>query len=200
MNEKKFYDNLWEIKQNNNKETKRDFLHRIFVDKVFNPFDNDRIDVGEKLLRPGERILDLGVWGGTFLNLPGIKSKFSERIGIDVSTKSIEYAQNMGINAIEWNLNNVPYPFENNFFDAITILAVLEHLFDPYEIITEIQRILKPGGELIIALPNIASFSNRIRLLLGKNLVTSDDNGWDGGHLHYFTISETKKLLNNYGF
>ena len=195
MSEKNFYDNLWIMKKKGEKKP-RDFFHRYFLDYVIDYAANDRIEVAAKMLTGGQRVLDLGIWGGTFLNLPDIKNKYSDRFGLDISRESVIAAKESGItNAQEWNLNAFPYPFKDSYFDSVSLLAVVEHLFDPDEVIIEAYRLLKPGGQIVLALPNVASLSNRMRLFLGKLPITSDDPGWDGGHLHYFTISEAKKLL-----
>jgi SAM-dependent methyltransferase len=98
------------------------------------------------------------------------------------------------------NLNTNPLPFPEVSFDAVTMLAVLEHVFDPYMAVTEVRRVLKPAGQFIVAVPNVASASNRLRILGGRIPVTSTGSGWDGGHLHYFTPYDLKKLLHNSGF
>jgi SAM-dependent methyltransferase len=84
----------------------------------------------------------------------------------------------------------------------VTFVAVIEHLIDPYHILAEIKRVLKTNGVfvLIIGAPNVASFSNRIRILTGHRPRTSFDMGWDGGHLLYFTPRDLKGLLAQYGF
>ena len=201
MNEKMFYDELWELKSKGGRSKPRDIFHKLIIDRIFDPFDKDRIDVAAKMLNPGDRILDLGIWGGRFLTLPEIKTKFASQYGMDISQESVIKARENGIaNVFEWNLNNIPYPFEHNYFDAVALLAVLEHLFNPEVVVAEIYRLLKPGGQFVLALPNIASLSNRARLLMGILPVTSLDPGWDGGHLHYFTIQAAKTLLTENGF
>lgn len=52
------------------------------------------------------------------------------------------------------NLDEFPYPFDSNRFEHIEADHVLEHLHHPLEAITEIHRILTPGGKLIIRVPH----------------------------------------------
>ncbi len=54
------------------------------------------------------------------------------------------------------NLNQVPYPFEDNTFDEILASHILEHLDKPFEIMKELHRILKPGGKLIVKVPHFS--------------------------------------------
>lgn len=54
------------------------------------------------------------------------------------------------------DLNAFPYPFEDNSIDRIEMTHILEHLEKPFHVMREIHRILKPGGELYIAVPHFS--------------------------------------------
>jgi 2-polyprenyl-3-methyl-5-hydroxy-6-metoxy-1,4-benzoquinol methylase len=89
-------------------------------------------------------------------------------------------------------------------FDAVTILMVLEHVFDPFTVVEEIARVTKPKGYLVINVPNIAYIKHRLGLLVGQLPVTSSVNcwemrEWDGGHIHYFTLERLTWLLKQFG-
>jgi len=57
---------------------------------------------------------------------------------------------------VQHDLNVLPYPFSDNYFDLVEADHVLEHLDKPFLVMTEIHRILKPGGELIIKVPHFS--------------------------------------------
>lgn len=58
-------------------------------------------------------------------------------------------------------------PYEDDFFDVVSLLAVIEHLPDsPKKLLGEIRRVLKPGGTLIVDTPNSASAYKRILFFL----------------------------------
>lgn len=57
---------------------------------------------------------------------------------------------------IFWDLEKIPYPFENNSFFLIEASHVLEHLSNPLEVMKELHRILAPGGKLIIKVPHFS--------------------------------------------
>lgn len=86
-------------------------------------------------------------------------------------------------------------PFADKSFAVVTCLAVLEHVFDPLFVFKEIVRVAKPGGLIIVEVPNLAWFPRRLTLLLGGRPRTSWAPGWDGGHLQYFTETDLKKLF-----
>jgi methionine biosynthesis protein MetW len=199
---KKFYENLWKGKKSGQLPPlqSRDWFHRIFLDWFFNPLENPRYDVALQLLKPGARLLDIGCWDGRLLELIRHADLFSELYGVDLPFKAVECVKLKGFNAQVVDLNGEPLPFQDEYFDAVMLLAVLEHIFDPYAVIREIHRVLRPGGTLIIDIPNVASFTNRTRILFGRLPVTSADPGWDGGHLHYFTKYALDQFLLSEGF
>ena len=199
---KSFYKSHWKGKQSGQITPlqNRDWFHRIFVDWFFNPLENPRHSVALDLLKPGVRILDIGCWDGRFLEKIRQADLFSELYGIDLPPEAVEKVCSLGFDAQVIDLNSESIPFPDDYFDAISLLAVLEHIFDPYMVIREIYRILRPGGILIIDVPNVGSFTNRCRILLGRLPVTSQDPGWDGGHLHYFTKYALDQFLVSEGF
>jgi len=54
------------------------------------------------------------------------------------------------------NLDHCPYPFKDETFELIEMNHVLEHLQNPFKVMKEIYRILKPGGIVIIKVPHFS--------------------------------------------
>ena len=159
-----------------------------------------RTEVAGALLRPGARLLDVGCWGGEGLERMGASALFPELHGVDLIEASVQAARRRGIKAEVVDLNMRPLPYPDRFFDAVTCLAVIPQVFDPEAVVAELHRVLTPGGQLVLSVGNVAVLPNRVRLLLGRRPRTSPDPGWDGGQLHYFTLSETHRLLERHGF
>jgi len=65
------------------------------------------------------------------------------------------------------NLDQDVMPFVDDSFIIITMTEVIEHLENPLNALREINRVLKPGGKLIISTPNIGRFTNMIREVRG---------------------------------
>jgi SAM-dependent methyltransferase len=98
-------------------------------------------------------------------------------------------------------------------YDAVILLALIEHLFDPLRAMRHIHGWLRPGGFAWIDTPNVAKWTRRLKLLAGRfpstasqeeGLVTYDGEPadlHDEGHLHYFTYrSLTRMLVERCGF
>jgi len=178
----------------------RDWFHRFILDPIFDPTANPRSDIALRLLDSGTSLLDVGCWDGRLLEKIRDAGLYKELTGVDIVEAGVNLTRNKGFNAQVVDLNDGVLPFPDQHFDTVTMLAVLEHIFDPYTIIREIRRILRPGGTLIIDVPNVASLTNRVRILLGRIPITSHDSGWDGGHLHYFTKDALDRFLQREGF
>ncbi|MBF0504537.1 MAG: class I SAM-dependent methyltransferase [Candidatus Omnitrophica bacterium] len=58
-----------------------------------------------------------------------------------------------------------PLPFETASFDYVILAEVIEHLRNPYQVLQELGRILKPGGKMVLSTPNILSLKSRMRFL-----------------------------------
>lgn len=203
MPDVEYYEDLWRQKSGEKRHElrKRDWFHRLFLDRVVK-YDvlNSGTCIVSNLINNGDRVLDIGCWGGESALKMGLFEKFREVYGVDLIESSVKSAIEKGMKAVPCNLNSQNLPWSNDFFDTVICMAVLEHVFEPNDVIKEIYRVLKLNGSLFISVPNVASFSNRIRILFGKTPITSLDPGWDGGHLHYFTYRDIKNWLMKSGF
>ena len=84
-------------------------------------------------------------------------------------------------------------------FDVVVCADVLEHLARPEALLERIHGWLRPGGTLLVSLPNIANVSVRLSLLLGHFRYT-DRGILDRTHLSFYTLSSAEHLLESSGF
>ena len=97
------------------------------------------------------RILDIGVGTGDFLL--ECKNQNWEILGIEPNDKAKGIAVGKGI-----KFGDTIEKLESNSFDVITMWHVLEHVPDVEHQVTELKRLLKPSGTIIIAVPNFKSY------------------------------------------
>src|SRR5687767_13049798 len=125
-------------------------------------------------LRDG-RILDVGC--GSFPYFLAHTS-FKEKFAIDQIPLSSNTASELKIESFTLDLEIEPHlPFEDNFFEAVTLLAVVEHL-DPAlmaKLFKEVYRVLKPGGMVILTTPaawsdGLLKFMARISLVSAEEI------------------------------
>jgi len=160
-----------------------------------------RTEVVSRLARPGGALLDVGCGDGGLLerNL----GRFEAVHGIDVAANRVDRAGALSDGRVHVQVGNIDagLPYRDAAFDVVTCIAVLEHVFDPIALVHELARVLKPNGQLIVEVPNVAFLSRRVGLLFGKMPRTAfNEPGWDGGHLHYFTFENLEQLLVDNGF
>ena len=110
---------------------------------------------------------------------------------------------------VVWNIEQIPFPFPDNYFDEIIAKDIIEHL--PFAkiraVLKELHRILKPGGKIYIQVPDLEAIFYKI--ILG---IYRDDfeviSYWVYGGQDYdynfhktgFTITALKKILQLQGF
>jgi 2-polyprenyl-3-methyl-5-hydroxy-6-metoxy-1,4-benzoquinol methylase len=83
-------------------------------------------------------------------------------------------------------------------FDAIIFGDVLEHLRDPRGVLEKMSGLLKPGGKILISLPNVANIWVRLNLLFGR-FNYSRVGILDESHLRFFTLKTAKQLATDSG-
>jgi 2-polyprenyl-3-methyl-5-hydroxy-6-metoxy-1,4-benzoquinol methylase len=127
------------------------------------------------------RILDIGAGVGDFLAVA--KNDGWETFGTEPSDKAKAIAIKKGVSFVN-NLSQL----ENNSFDVITMWHVLEHVPDLENQISELKRLLKPTGTILIAVPNFNSFDANY---YGKFWAAFDIPI----HLWHFSKTAIKKLF-----
>jgi len=146
------------------------------------------------------KILDLGAGSGA--DLLTIKSRLKH---LNVCLFAIEnYAPNVEIlnSTGEICVNSIDieqsiYPFENEYFDIIIMNQVLEHTKEVFWIFSEISRVIKKRGLIIVGVPNLASFHNRIALLFGIQPTCIKVLS---AHVRGFTVNSLKEFVETDGY
>lgn len=134
-------------------------------------------------------LLDIGSGTGFFAGF--MKNEGWNVLGIEINEKARNFSRKeFGIGALDPSeIRNL----EPASFDCITLWHVLEHFYDPYSYMDDIGRLLKPGGKLIIALPNSGSYDCR---KYGEYWAA-----WDvPRHLWHFTPQTFRRFAGKTGF
>lgn len=129
------------------------------VEKVLDHFRRARDVRITNYIKPPAKILDIGCGNGGFLSY--LINKGFDGYGIELPGKAAGRAGKIpGLNLKTGRLTRQDY--SENFFDGICMWHVFEHLTEPKETLRIIGKILKPGGYLIMSLPNIDSVQSRL--------------------------------------
>jgi len=151
---------------------------------------NKRIHLIKKYKENGS-LLDIGCGSGEFLNAMQIIPGWN-LTGVELNS----YAADKAIDRYNLRIFNGTLEqafFPNETFDVVTLWDVLEHLHDPTASLIEIRRILKPGGLLVLRVPNYQSWQRR---LFGRHWAGLDAPR----HLYVFDAITLSRLLENSGF
>ena len=107
-----------------------------------------------------------------------------------------------------FNAETDRYPYPDESFHTVLCCELIEHLFqDPMFLMSEVNRILKPGGHLVLTTPNIASLRGVEAILQGYHpgffhayIKPSESGEVDARHNREYTPEEVHHLLTNSGF
>jgi ubiquinone/menaquinone biosynthesis C-methylase UbiE len=86
-----------------------------------------------------------------------------------------------------------PLPFGNGSFDLVWCSEVIEHVADTGQWLSEVRRVLAPGGRLLVTTPS----HGRVRVAVGGVERFSEPLG---DHLHLYTRGSLRTLLREFGF
>jgi len=149
---------------------------------------NRALKVVEKYVRIG-KLLDIGTAGGSFL--AAAKKRGWQVNGIEPNKWLCDWGKkNYGIEIKQGTLekNN----FEAGSFDLVTLWDVLEHVPDPTDTLTRVNKLLKMNGSLVVNYPDIDSSVAKLMKRKWVFILTV--------HLFYFTPTTIRKLLEKCGF
>ena len=96
------------------------------------------------------RVLDIGSGIGEFLEY------YTDSIGIDIHRDCVTFCKSKGLNCLHADVYKLP--FDDNSFDGVLLNNILEHLEKPDDAFSEIKRVLRNDGKLLIELPGKKGF------------------------------------------
>jgi SAM-dependent methyltransferase len=157
----------------------------------------------------GRRLLDVGAF-------PGHLSLGALDLGYEVYALTGRNESTTCLNQIEerFSRNNIslamadvesePFPYVDEFFDVVLASEIIEHLhFNPYRLLRESFRVLKPGGHIILSTPNLSRLDNLIRLWEGRSVHSEIKGRFDESfssilsarHIREYTAHELSYML-----
>jgi SAM-dependent methyltransferase len=144
--------------------------------KIFSQYLDDLWNEAERLSRETikemlsgegvEVLLDCGCDDGSFTEEVTRAIGSTKTIGIEIEADRAALARERGIDVRTADLNE-GFPVSNEEVDGVVLNQVIEHLNDTDNLMSEIWRILKPGGVAVIATENLSSWHNIFALVMG---------------------------------
>ena len=177
--------------------------------KRINHYDKYVIDMSQvyykKIIREVNRVynkplkmLDIGCFDGS-LGENFIKQGW-DVYGIEAHNDACDKASKKGLKVTKKDIEE-GLPYAESFFDCVIAAEIIEHLYDTDKFLDEIKRLLKPSGLIIVTVPNIACFINRINILIGKYPRYCEyQAGTAGGHIRVYNKQAILKQLIEHNF
>jgi methionine biosynthesis protein MetW len=172
----RFYDAYWQAKG----------------DKV----DRQRLELLARHVCAGQRVLQVDCGPGWLPEL--LQARGACVVATDLSQAAVERAKARGVDARQFDIDDGPLPFEDAAFDAVISDSQLEHRIDTEHALDEMVRVLRPGGRLILLLPNAAHWRMRWWVLTGR-FPYVEHTPTDPLHLRFFTLHDARRLLERRG-
>jgi len=148
---------------------------------------------------PG-RLLDVGTGAG--LLLKAAQRRRWQAVGYDVDPSTVQkVGSKLNVEIRTGSFNAMAWPA--NHFDAAIMHHVLEHVKDPRSYLDTIRKTLRPGGILLIVIPNLASVSSSLKRWMEKARLRRKRVGayYDTPHhLLYFSPASLRAFLRRSGF
>ncbi|MGH2768715.1 MAG: methyltransferase domain-containing protein [Candidatus Methylomirabilales bacterium] len=162
-----------------------------------------------------DRMLDMGCGFGGLSMAMGKRLGMNEVHGVDIDVDALAEAEQKGVKASRCEVGKDRLPYPDNSFDLLTSFGMLDYLpfFD--DAMREIFRVIKPEGYVVVSLPNLASWYNRLALLLGyqpRDIEVSREvvpgihpyyrkrGSEPTGHIHAVTTGAFRELAEHFGF
>ena len=181
-------------------------------------YDREKLSLHllSRVAKKNAYFLDAGCGHGDFLRY--VKKYFSELKlkGLDYSKKEVAEARRSGFDVVQSNFEE-GIGLKSNQFDIAYAGELIEHLYNPDIFLTEMHRIIKKNGHLIISTPNLHAWFNRILFplgiqplfvemstksrLIGAGILKKLKGGINPvGHVRIFTLAALRDILEMYGF
>lgn len=150
-------------------------------------------------------VLDVGCGTGLFMKHI-INVGCTQCFGVDGHTDFAHLAIKRGYKEVRQieDLNVDKLPFEDEKFDVVVCKDVFEHLLNPMHAVSEIKRVLKPGGIFLLHVPNHFPLSARLKFLFTNDIDTfsffKNESRWTFPHIRFYEFNDTLQILSTFNF
>jgi ubiquinone/menaquinone biosynthesis C-methylase UbiE len=143
-------------------------------------------------VRPGDHALDLGCGDGRFTGL--LAAAGAQPVGADVAETALRRARaaHPDIDFVRAEVDGA-LPLQDGAFDVVWASEVIEHVADTARWLSEVRRVLRPQGRLLLTTPN----HSRLAILIGGLERYADPLS---DHLHLYTRKSLRQLLEEFHF
>ena len=144
-------------------------------------------------------VLDLGCASGIMGQKLLEAGKAAEVVGAEIFPAAAAEAEKVYRKVYLGDVEEMDFDYQN-YFDYVICGDVLEHLKDPYKIMQRISRWLKPGGKVLICVPNVRNYRLLTDLVFRGKCEYVSAGILDKTHFRFFTRSSCRSMVEEAGF
>jgi GT2 family glycosyltransferase len=174
------------------------FKEKWGFDARYSTFCRHEIIEFMEINKPNIKVLEVGcACGATLLRIKYL-NKTAEIHGIELCPEPAAIAKHFAHVTAE-NIENTHIAYQEGFFDYIIFADVLEHLYQPQQVLENMKKYLKPDGYILASIPNVMHVSV-VKDLLKGNWTYQDAGILDKTHIRFFTFREIDKMFIQAGY
>ncbi|MDC8772992.1 class I SAM-dependent methyltransferase [Roseateles albus] len=163
-------------------------------------FNFVRRDIEALLPSRAERVLEIGCAAGATLNWLKESGRADHTTGIEPMAQAASVARARVDQVLEGPAEALLTQLPPESFDLVLCLDVLEHLVDPWVVMQQLRGLVRPGGTVIVSLPNVRNHRVVLPLLLAGRFEYQEAGIMDRTHLRFFSRQGALELLEHAGF
>ncbi len=175
------------------------YLEAMYKEKSPDYYAGGRSDfVGWLEANPNARILELGSGDGSTSALAKASAKCKEYVGIEMFEEAAQKSRAVIDKVHIGDVDQLKLPYPENYFDALIMSEVIEHLIDPEDTVRKLLKLVRTDGLVMASSPNVASFQMILQLWNGR--FDYQDSGYmDRTHLRWFTPETFREFFEDLG-
>ena len=151
-----------------------------------------------RLVGPGKRVLELGCSTGFITRR--LLQQHCVVTAVESDMEAAAVAANTAAVVLNRDLNSPLWTESlNTEFDVVLMGDVLEHLINPLNVLQQVRSLLRPGGKLVICLPNVVHWLTRLQIAAGR-FNYQPIGTLDLTHLRFFTAASARSMIQAAGY
>lgn len=144
-------------------------------------------------------VLEVGCGSGETGALAKSRGKAGHYVGIELFPAAGARAGRVLEQVLIADVEKLELPWPDATFDAVVLSEVLEHLVEPWALLSRLARVVKPGGMVFASSPNVSHW-RVVRELVAGRFELTDRGVFDRTHMRWFTPSTFRAMFERAGF
>lgn len=160
---------------------------------------NFRKELLDLIPNSSRKVLEFGYGDGTLLLAAKLFKNLEHICGIDIKeSEAAQFFDAAWHSDLSVEENSIDEAY-HGFFDCIFSSNTMEHVYDPWRVLSKLRRYMTPDGLLIVETPNIQCWESLYRIAVGEFPYTSGAH-FDSTHIRWYTVHSFAEMLDFIGF